>query len=69
MLNYEDDLSNENTTQFAKLATATHEGLDRMVMQSDLRDIYHRVTVKGYEPNENGIINQFYLQVNFFLRI
>lgn len=49
-----------------QLAGVTHEALDRMVMQSDLRDIYHGVYVHSYEPmgKEEGVLNNFYLQVS-----
>lgn len=63
LLKFDVNLTDANSTQFTKLTVATHEGLDRMVMQSDLRDIYHGVTVKGFRPNQKGIINEFYLQV------
>lgn len=44
----------------------THEGLDRMVMQSDLRDVYHGVHVTGFEesPKKTGLISNFYLQLS-----
>lgn len=33
----------------AKLASAAKEGLDRMIMQSELRDVYHGVMVNGFQ--------------------
>lgn len=64
-LEFTDDLSNSNSSEFTKLTTAAHDGLDRMVMQSDLRDIYHGIRVKGYQSADNneGLVNEFYLQV------
>ncbi|XP_076265189.1 uncharacterized protein LOC143199309 isoform X1 [Rhynchophorus ferrugineus] len=69
LLKYNDKLGLENSTEFVVLARKTHEALDRMVMQSDLRDIYHGVHVMSFYPNadsENdaGIVSQFYLQLS-----
>lgn len=66
VLKYKDPLADSTSPQYIRLALATHEGLDRMVMQSDLRDIYHGVQINKFEPNkDNGIINEFYVQVLF----
>lgn len=64
-LNYEEVLGDNTSPEFTRLATITREALNRMVMQSDLRDIYHGVHVHSYEPvlDDNGLINNFYLQV------
>lgn len=64
MLKFNEKLADSTSPQYTRLAAATHEGLDRMVMQSDLRDIYHGVQVGGFEPaKDEGLINNFYVQV------
>lgn len=62
---YTDKLSMENSTEFMRMSRRVHEALDRMVMQSDLRDIFHGVHVTSFYPtkNRNGVISKFYLQV------
>lgn len=49
-----------------KFAQAIHDALDRMVMQSDLRDVFHGVDVHAFEPGPNykGIVSRFYLQLS-----
>lgn len=61
---YNEYLDNANSSDYLKLATATHEALDRMVMQSDLRDIYHGVHLKSFKPGKTGVVNNFSLQVS-----
>ncbi|KAK9887687.1 hypothetical protein WA026_000009 [Henosepilachna vigintioctopunctata] len=63
-LTYNENLSNTNTSEYARLASSTHEALDRMVMQSDLRDIYHGVHVHSFKPGKSGVLNSFYLQLS-----
>ncbi|XP_050309417.1 uncharacterized protein LOC126745565 [Anthonomus grandis grandis] len=65
-IKYSEKLSKENSTEFVKTARKVHEALDRMVMQSDLRDIYHGVHVTAFYPkqNANGVISKFYLQLS-----
>ncbi|GLV34887.1 uncharacterized protein CBL_09367 [Carabus blaptoides fortunei] len=64
-LKFKENLADPTSPQYTRLADATHEGLDRMVMQSDLRDIYHGVQVSGFEPtNDEGLINNFYVQLS-----
>lgn len=66
---YSDKLSIENSTDFIQMARKVHEALDRMVMQSDLRDVYHGVHVSAFYPSkrssnsDSGVISKFYLQV------
>ena len=63
---YDDELSHENSTKFVRLAAIVQDSLDRMVMQSDLRDIYHGVTIGGFERapgEEKVVVNKFNLQV------
>ncbi|KAF5289725.1 hypothetical protein FQA39_LY03642 [Lamprigera yunnana] len=65
-LSFNKSLSNTNSTEFNRLSGITHEGLDRMVMQSDLRDIYHGVQVQNYDKTlaDDGLLNNFYLQLS-----
>lgn len=78
-LKFHSSLSNNSTKEYHSLAVASHEGINRMVMQSDLRDVYHGVHISGFYPVEinpprgepyTGVINDFYVQVQiniFFL--
>ncbi|KAL1488905.1 hypothetical protein ABEB36_014692 [Hypothenemus hampei] len=62
---YSPKLQVENTTEFVLLARKVHESLDRMVMQSDLRDIFHGVHISSFYPSDhNDIISEFYLQLS-----
>ncbi|XP_066261602.1 mucin-2-like isoform X2 [Euwallacea similis] len=68
-LKYRNKLSMENSTEFMKLSRKIHEALDRMVMQSDLRDIFHGVKVTGFYPistnrGQTGVVSKFYLQLS-----
>ncbi|RZC32267.1 mucin-17, partial [Asbolus verrucosus] len=65
-LQFSPDLANPNSTEFRRLTALTHEALDRMVMQSDLRDIYHGVHVHSYGPRKTplGVTTKFYLQLS-----
>ncbi|XP_072394533.1 uncharacterized protein [Diabrotica undecimpunctata] len=63
-LHFYEDLKNTNSTEHYKFVQATGEALDRMVMQSDLRDIFHGVTVHTFEPAPKGIISKFHLQLS-----
>lgn len=71
-LKFHSSLSNNSSKEYHSLAVATHEGINRMVMQSDLRDVYHGVHITGFHPIEiklprgdsyQGVINDFYVQV------
>lgn len=53
-IKYFTQLDNPSSNQYQKLTEATREGLNRMSMQSDLRDIYHGVIVGGFEPAEKS---------------
>ncbi|XP_075987218.1 uncharacterized protein LOC142983911 isoform X2 [Anticarsia gemmatalis] len=70
---YDQHLSDNSSKQYHALAVATHEGINRMVMQSDLRDVYHGVHITGFHPVEmkstggdlyQGVINDFYVQLS-----
>jgi hypothetical protein len=72
---YQDSFADQNTKEFLDLAMAAHEGINRMVMQSDLRDVYHGVHINGFQPvkiptldgsHMNGVLNDFYVQVKIF---
>uniref|UniRef100_A0A2H8TQY6 Sperm flagellar membrane protein n=1 Tax=Melanaphis sacchari TaxID=742174 RepID=A0A2H8TQY6_9HEMI len=53
-IKYSTQLDDPSSNQYQKLTEATKEGLNRMSMQSDLRDIYHGVIVGGFEPDKNS---------------
>lgn len=48
-IDYERDVAQSNSANMAKLTSVTKEGLDRMIMQSELRDIYHGVVLNGFQ--------------------
>lgn len=64
-LRYGSSLEDTTSPHYQQLSEATREGLDRMVMQSDLRDIYHGVVVNGFQPDDqgDGVTVKFYVQV------
>lgn len=64
-LRYGSSLEDTTSPHYQQLNEATREGLDRMVMQSDLRDIYHGVVVNGFQPDDqgDGVTVNFYVQV------
>lgn len=47
-LKYEDALRNPSSPKYTHLMQVVHDAIDRMVMQSELRDIYHGVHVAGF---------------------
>ncbi|XP_046974212.1 uncharacterized protein LOC124540573 isoform X3 [Vanessa cardui] len=72
-LKFHTNLSDNSSKEYHSLAVATHEGINRMVMQSDLRDVYHGVHITGFHPIEmktpqeetyQGVINDFYVQLS-----
>lgn len=65
-LYYTNKLSDPLSEQYNKLATISHDSIDRMVMQSDLRDIYHGIHITGFNKTKqnNGIISEFSLQLS-----
>ncbi|CAB3233080.1 unnamed protein product [Arctia plantaginis] len=72
-LEYHEYLSDNSSKLYHALALATHEGINRMVMQSDLRDVYHGVHITGFHPVElkspsgelyQGVMNDFYVQLS-----
>jgi hypothetical protein len=68
-IKYSTQLVDPSSNQYQKLAEATKEGLNRMSMQSDLRDIYHGVIVGGFEPDKNSdkAVVSYIIQVIFYL--
>ncbi|GFG33362.1 hypothetical protein Cfor_04066, partial [Coptotermes formosanus] len=65
-LRYGSSMEDTTSTHYQQLAEAAREGLDRMVMQSDLRDIYHGVVVDGFQPDDqgDGVTVNFYVQLS-----
>ncbi|XP_063835121.1 uncharacterized protein LOC135084268 isoform X1 [Ostrinia nubilalis] len=72
-LKFHENLSDNSSKQYHALAMATHEGINRMVMQSDLRDVYHGVHITGFHPVQikeddgkmyQGVMNDFYVQLS-----
>lgn len=76
-LKFEEALTKNTSPKYTHLSGIVHNGLDRMVMQSDLRDIYHGVHVvefkngstKRHSENDqladgSGINSVFYLQLS-----
>lgn len=47
-LKYEDALRNPSSPKYSHLMQVVHDAIDRMVMQSELRDVYHGVHVAGF---------------------
>lgn len=68
-IKYSTQLENPSSKQYQQLTEATREGLNRMSMQSDLRDIYHGVIVGGFEPSEKSekAVVSYIIQVIFYL--
>ncbi|KAK3907504.1 Polycystin-2 [Frankliniella fusca] len=61
-------LSDPTSPRFARLAEATKEGLERVVMQSELRDVAHGVVLQGFAPagqhdSDHAVVN-FYVQLS-----
>ncbi|XP_045507324.1 uncharacterized protein LOC123703410 isoform X1 [Colias croceus] len=72
-LKFHPNLADNSTKEYHNLAIATHEGINRMVMQSDLRDVFHGVHITGFHPIEmkaknkevyQGVVNDFYVQLS-----
>ncbi|KAL0271346.1 UNVERIFIED_CONTAM: hypothetical protein PYX00_008463 [Menopon gallinae] len=59
-----EDLDHSETMNYVKLKALTKEGLDRMIMQSDLRDVFHGVLVNGFEPKQKKTMVDFYVQLS-----
>lgn len=74
---FEEALAKNNSPKYTHLSTVVHDGLDRMVMQSDLRDIYHgvhliefknasvhRLSNNDQQVDGSGLTSVFYLQLS-----
>lgn len=59
-----EDLDQSESMNYVKLKALTKEGLDRMIMQSDLRDVFHGVLVNGFEPKQKKTMVDFYVQLS-----
>lgn len=55
ILVYKSALKNPTSPKTNHLFEVVHDAIDRMVMQSDLRDIYHGVHVVGFSTINNSI--------------
>lgn len=64
-LKYTPALADPMSKAYAGLASTTHEGIHRMIMQSDLRDMYHGMRVTGFQNTStgHGVMNTFFIQV------
>lgn len=76
-LKFEEALTKTTSPKYTHLSGIVHDGLDRMVMQSDLRDIYHGVHLIEFkngsahkhsetdqQADESGLTSVFYLQLS-----
>ncbi|XP_063229943.1 uncharacterized protein LOC134535040 isoform X2 [Bacillus rossius redtenbacheri] len=66
-LQYDASLGQAGSLKHGRLSEATREGLDRAVMQSDLRDVYRGVAVTGFRPPHHrgaGVLVDFYVQLS-----
>lgn len=63
---FDDDLANKSSSRFATLHKVTHDGVDRMLMQSDLRDIYHSVDIIGFNTSrlDHGVVGKMFVQLS-----
>lgn len=62
---FDESLNNKKSANYTDLETITHDGIDRMLMQSDLRDIYHSVKVIGFnETRDNGVVGKIFIQLS-----
>lgn len=65
-LSFDDSLTDKKSSNYTDLAKLTHDGVDRMFMQSDLRDIYHSVRVVGFNTTRenNGVVGKLFVQLS-----
>ncbi|KAG8237298.1 hypothetical protein J437_LFUL017057, partial [Ladona fulva] len=49
-LNYHPNLEDPQTEEFHELQEATQDGLERVAMQSDIRDLFHGIAIAGFDP-------------------
>ncbi|XP_049842282.1 uncharacterized protein LOC126293200 isoform X2 [Schistocerca gregaria] len=67
-LTFSPGLGDTGSDTFAETSRAAAEGLDRLVMQSDLRDVFHGVSVEAFLPPDEsagaGIIVTFQVRLS-----
>lgn len=65
-LTFDRSLADKSSANFSALHKITHDGVDRMLMQSDLRDIYHSVEVIGFNNSklDNGVVGKMFVQLS-----
>ncbi|XP_055857795.1 uncharacterized protein LOC129920525 [Episyrphus balteatus] len=68
ILHFNEQYRKRDSNEFKELADITHNAVDRMIMQSDLRDVYHGVHVTSFDitnspETEGGILGKFLIQV------
>ena len=62
---FDPSLLNKTTSNYTKLQETAYNGVDRMLMQSDLRDIYHSIEIIGFnKTKENGITGKLFIQLS-----
>lgn len=72
-IRYSDSLQDVSSPGYLKLAAVTRDGLDRLVMQSELRDVYQGLEINRFDPvpgsgaSETAQVN-FHLQVRLFFK-
>lgn len=67
-IRYSETLHDESSPGYLKLAAVTRDGLDRLVMQSELRDVYQGLEINKFDAGpgqagESALVN-FHLQVS-----
>lgn len=64
-LAFDGSLMNKTSLNYTRLRDTAYNGVDRMLMQSDLRDIYNSVEVIGFNATkDNGIIGKLFIQLS-----
>ncbi|XP_055922151.1 uncharacterized protein LOC129953225 [Eupeodes corollae] len=69
VLHFNDQYHIRDSDYFKQLADITRNAVDRMIMQSDLRDVYHGVHVTSFDFNNvpgsnSGILGTFLIQLS-----
>ena len=57
-LKFENALRNPASPKHNHLLEIAHDAIDRMIMQSDLRDVYHGVHILGFENAKKSNLEQ-----------
>ncbi|KAI5723503.1 hypothetical protein M8J76_007193, partial [Diaphorina citri] len=66
-IRYSDSLQDVSSPGYLKLAAVTRDGLDRLVMQSELRDVYQGLEINRFDPVPGSGASET-AQVNFHLQ-